>query len=474
VALLLRARAGSCRRTPSRLPRMSSAAPRLRTLLGLAWPVIIARATQSVIGFCDALMTAPLGENALAATTTGAVNTFAVVVLPMGTAFIVQSFAAQLEGRGDRVAARRYAWYGMVLALAAGVVAALAIPWVGTALGWFDYEPEVRRLMTGYLQLRLSGVFAIVGVEVIGNWYGGLGNTRLHMMAGLIAMVANVALNWVLIYGHLGAPAMGVAGAALASALAGWIAFGFVALVFLRDTGVGLPRGLRARELWRMIRFGLPNGINWFLEFGAFILFVDVTLTHMGTIALASFNVVIQINSVAFMPAFGVVSAGAILVGQAIGRGEPDRVGAIVGLTARTAAGWMVGVGLLYLVIPGVLIGRFAPPTERGPELAALGGSLLMLSSAWQLFDGVSMTLSEALRAAGDTAWSMWARVVLAWAVFTPASLLIVFVAGGGALASMVCFIGYLVLLAGALLWRFRSGAWRRIDLTGHESVLLA
>jgi MATE family multidrug resistance protein len=97
-----------------------------------------------------------------------------------------------------------------------------------------------------------------------------------------------------------------------------------------------------------------------------------------------------------------------------------------------------------------------------------------MLSSAWQLFDGMAMTLSEALRAAGDTAWSMWARVVLAWAVFTPATLLLVFVGGGGVFASILCFIGYIAVLAGALLWRFRSGAWRRIDLTGHEASLLA
>jgi MATE family multidrug resistance protein len=453
---------------------MSSAAPRLGTLLGLAWPIIIARATQSVIGFCDALLTAPLGENAMAATITGAMNTFALVVLPMGTAFIVQSFAAQLEGRGDRVAARRYAWYGMALALFAALISALAIPFVGNALGRLDYEPEVRSLMTVYLQYRLAGVFAIVGIEVIGNWYGGLGNTRLHMMAGIIAMVSNVVLAVVLIYGKLGAPAMGVAGAGLASALASWIAFAFIATVFLRDGGVRPPAGLRRGELWRMVRFGLPNGVNWFLEFGAFILFLDVTLTHLGTVALAAFNVVIQINSVSFMPAFGITSAGAILVGQAIGRGEPERVPRIVALTTRTAVGWMVGVGLFYLVIPGLLIGLFAPPTERGPEMIALGGTLLMASSAWQLFDGVAMTLSEALRAAGDTAWSMWARVVLGWAVFTPASLLVVFVAGGGALASMLCFIGYLVLLAGALLWRFRSGAWRRIDLTGQEAALLA
>src|SRR5262245_64915689 len=91
----------------------------LRALLSLAWPVILARATQSVIGFCDALMVAPLGEEPLAAVTTGALNTFALIILPMGTAFILQSFTAQLRGRGELSAVKRYASYGLLLALLA-------------------------------------------------------------------------------------------------------------------------------------------------------------------------------------------------------------------------------------------------------------------------------------------------------------------------------------------------------------------
>ena len=441
-------------------------------LLALAWPIIVARATQSVIGFSDALMSAPLGEKALAAVTTGALDAFVLVILPIGTAFIVQSFAAQLAGRGERTAARRYAWYGLALAAAAALVALAVTPLLGPVLGAFDFEPEVHALMTRYLQIRLTGVAAVVGMEVLGNWYAGLGKTRPHMLAGIVAMVSNLFLNWLLIQGHLGAPALGAAGAALASSLASWLAFGFIAVAFLRETGRRPPAGMRFAEFRRMLRFGLPNGVNWFLEFGAFAVFLNVTMAHLGTVALASFNVVMQINSVSFMPAFGVTSAGAILVGQAIGRGARDDVPAIVWLTARTAMFWMVGVGLLYLVAPRVILGWFAPPTDRAPEMVALGASLLMLSSAWQLFDGLAMTLAEALRAAGDTAWSMWARVILAWAVFTPASLLVVFVAGAGALASAVCFVGYLVLLAGAFVWRFRSGAWRRIDLTGEESLL--
>src|SRR5581483_2339798 len=89
--------------------------PSLRALLTLAWPIIVSRSTQTVIGISDALLVADLGSAAVAATGTGAFNTFALLILPMGTLFIVQSFVSQLFGKGDFAGARRYGWYGLVV-----------------------------------------------------------------------------------------------------------------------------------------------------------------------------------------------------------------------------------------------------------------------------------------------------------------------------------------------------------------------
>src|SRR5690242_15242898 len=110
----------------------------LRTLLSLAWPIVIARATQAIIGFTDALMVAPLGEDTLAAVTTGALDVLTFVMLPMGTVFILQSFAAQLRGRGDMEGVRRFAIYGLVFAAFAGVTAAAAIPFLPSVLRLLD------------------------------------------------------------------------------------------------------------------------------------------------------------------------------------------------------------------------------------------------------------------------------------------------------------------------------------------------
>lgn len=445
----------------------------MRRLLGLAWPVVLARSSQSVIGFCDALMVASLGEAALAATTMGALNAFFLVILPMGMVYIVQSFASQLQGKGDITGARRYGWYGLIASGLVGLLAIACAPFTEPVLGLLGHKPDVHTLMAEYITIRLFGVAAGLGIEALGTWYAGMGNTRLQMIAGMVAMVVNVFLNWVLIYGHLGAPAMGVRGAALASVIAMWVSFALLAALFVRQWGTERVRGplaLRGAEMLRMLRFGIPNGVNWFLEFAAFLLFLNVVVADLGTVALAAMTVVIQINSVSFMPAFGLASAGAILAGQAIGANRRDLVPLIVRRTMTATAIWQVSVGMVYLVIPGLLMSLFEPPTANATAMLAVGTTLLAISSAWQLFDAVAMTLSETLRAAGDTAWSMWARLGLAWVVFVPSSLIAVYVFDGGPVAAILCMAAYIAILAVALAWRFYvSRAWQNIDLTGSE-----
>jgi len=380
-------------------------------LLVLAWPVVLARSSQAVIGFSDALMTA-----------------------------------------------------------AVAALAAAAVPLVRPVLGLLPYEPAVHEQMSEYVEIRLLAVGAIVGTEALGNWYAGLGKTWVQMVAGLLAMVANVLLNWLLIQGHWGAPALGVAGAAVASLCASWLGFALLMLLFWRGwfaRGKKIVGRLRLAELVRMLRFGAPNGMNWFLEFAAWALFINVIVAHLGTTALAAMNVVISINSVSFMPAFGLASAGAILAGQAIGRGRHDDVPAIARRTVVVAALWQGSVGVLYLSIPSVLMAWFAPPGEEVGALVTIGTPMLAVSAGWQLFDAAGMTYSEALRAAGDTAWMLLARLLVAWLVFIPGAAVSILVFGAGPVTATLWMVAYMAVLASVLFWRFRTGRWRDIDLTG-------
>lgn len=444
------------------------APPRLSSLLHLAWPVIISRSSQVVVGVCDAIMVARLGEAALAATTTGALNTFTLLILPLGVCFLVQSFAAQMYGKKDLEGARRYGFYGLAIALGSQAVSVGGIFFVPGALSLFGYADDVRGLMTDYLQVRLLAGGAAIGLEALAAYFGGLGNTRLPMLANIAAMVLNVFLNWVLIFGHLGAPALGVTGAAAASALATTIAFAGLLACFLLGIGGGARRtsGLSLAELGRLLRFGLPAGLNWFFEFLAFSFFVNVVVVGLGTTALAAMMAVLQLNSVAFMPSFGLASAGAILVGQSIGAGRPDEVPSTVRLTFAISGAWMGLVALSYLLFPELLLAPFLD-RDGATGFLEVGVRMLMLSAAWQIVDAAVMTLSEALRAAGDTAFPMWARTVIAWLFFAPGSYYTVRVLEGGDVVAVGWMAGYLAVLALVLFLRFRSGAWRRINLVG-------
>ncbi|MFZ9886913.1 MAG: MATE family efflux transporter [Myxococcota bacterium] len=450
--------------------------PRLMGLLALAWPVVVSRSSQVVVGFSDAVMVATLGEESLAATTTGSFNAFLLFILPMGTTFIVSSFSSQLFGRGRIEAARRYALYALGFAALTGLLLAVGRGLVPALLAPFDYAPRVRELMSTYLSIRLFAAFGAIGLEALANFYAGLGNTRLPMLANVLAMGSNVALNWMLIFGYLGAPAMGVAGAAWASVFSTTGAFLLLLFCFLRRVGQPTdatpdadtkPRYLR--EIGRMLRFGLPSGINWFLEMGAFMFFMNVVVAGLGTTALAAMNAVIQVNSVSFMPAFGLASAGAVLFGQNLGRGIQGYAVRAMWLTLGCAATWQCAVGLSYLLLPGVIMGAFAAP--EATEFLAIGARILALSAAWQLFDAVANVLAESLRAAGDTAWTLWARIAIAWGFFVPASLYTVRTLEGGVVAAVICLGAYLGLLSAAMAYRFHSGRWKEMNLLEDEIV---
>lgn len=439
----------------------------LGSLLRLALPIVLSRASQTVVGLSDAMMVAHLGAASLAATATGATNSFALLILPMGITFIVSSFSAQLFGRGDLVSARRYGWYGLIVALITQFVCLASIPLFAPVLGLLPYEPAVRDLMQTYLVYRIVSGGAAIGVEALANYYSGLGRTVPGMVANVIAMVLNVALNWVLINGAGPIPTMGVKGASLASSLSTIVAFLCFFGFFLKE-GRGLPRpALSLAEFGRMLRFGLPSGFNWLFEFLAFVFFVNVVVAGLGTPAVAALNSVISLNSVSFMPSFGLASAGAVLVGQAIGAGRKDDVAHVVKLTAGTASVWMAFAGVLYILIPGVLLMPFA----RGEDADAVmyfGVRMLMVSAAWQVFDACSMSLAECLRATGDTLFPLVVRLVLSWAVFVPGAWFTVRSFGGGDVGAMAWLVLHLALLSLVLFFRFRSGKWRSLQLIEH------
>lgn len=439
----------------------------LTALLGLAWPVLIAFASRSVIGFSNAVMVAPLGEDALAAVTTGALDIYAVNMLWLGTVTIVQSFVSQLRGRGEPEAIAQYAWYGLCVAAVAQAVALVSLPWLGDIIGWFGYESRVRVDMTEYIGVRLLAIFAAVGMEALAGWFRGLGDTRTAMLGGMIAMVLSIVGSYLLLEPHGPLPGYGVSGCAWASVGAAWAGFAFLYWRYraVRRASLATQTPPRWSEFVRVLRYGVPSGVNWFLEFSALALFINLVVSRLGTTTLAAFNVVLQLNSISFMPAFGVATAGAILVGEAIGRRSFEDVGPMVKLTSRVACAWMGSVAIVYVTC-GTLLMRFFQPRDLPAEsMVEIGGTMLTFAAFWQLFDALGMTFGEALRAAGDTTWCMAAQLTLAWLVFTPVACVAVLVLGGSVDSMMASLLVYTALVAVAYGLRFASNGWRRIEL---------
>ena len=198
---------------------------------------------------------------------------------------------------------------------------------------------------------------------------------------------------------------------------------------------------------------------------------MNVVVAGLGTATLAAMMIVFQLNSVSFMPASGLATAGAILVGQAIGADRKDLVPRAVGLTFVVTALWQGLVGLSYVIAPALLFAPFLPAAQERATIVAVGSGVLALSAGWQLFDAAVATFGEALRAAGDTAFAMWARIVVAWAVLVPGSYLAARHLGWTARGATLWLILYMALLAAVLFGRLTSGAWRRLELTKSAGV---
>jgi MATE family multidrug resistance protein len=177
---------------------------------------------------------------------------------------------------------------------------------------------------------------------------------------------------------------------------------------------------------------------------------------------------VIAVNSLAFMPAFGLASAGAILAGQAIGRGARGDVWPQMKITLACTGAWMGAIGVIELLFPASVLSLFA---DRDSPLVTIGAPMLAISALWQVFDAIGITVAETLRAAGDTTWTALVRLAIAWLVFAPSAYLVVKYTTGGATGAMACLVAYLAILAVALALRFRHGAWRRIELIEPDLV---
>jgi len=288
-----------------------------------------------------------------------------------------------------------------------------------------------------------------------------MGRTAPIVSAIIGANLANAALNWVMVFGHLGFPAMGVQGSAWATTISRILLVVGLGLAARRELGPLLfpvrPEIWQLQPLLRMLRLGIPIGAQHVLEFGAFAL-VALMMGWMGTEQMAGHQVAINLAALTFMVPLGVGDAASVLVGQAVGRGDPEGTRGSARAAFACGVTFMALTGAVFLTFPEQLARLYS----RDLEVISIAAMLIPIAGVFQVFDGTQVVAGGVLRGLGDTRAPMMANLLGYWLVGIPVSIYLGFEAGLGPAGLWWGLVLGLGLVGGSLLIRVRNRLARR------------
>ena len=399
----------------------------------LAVPVVAAELGWMTMGIVDTLMVGRLSPEAIGAVGIGTSVFMAIVILAMGILLGLDTLVSQAYGAGRLHECHRWLLHGVALAIGVTLPLTWVLWQVTDSLDAWGLDPGVLALTHPYLDALTWSVLPLLLYAAFRRYLQGMGVVRPVMIALVVANVVNLFLNWVLIYGKLGAPALGVSGSAWATVFARVVMAGFLlAVILYREHGSrpGLfetPLTIETAWMKRLLVLGLPAAMQITLEVGVFAA-ATALAGRLAPAQLAAHQIALNIIAFAFMVPLGVSSAGAVRVGHAVGR---------VDAPAAARAGWtalLFGVGFMsiaalsFVTIPGLLIGAFTGD-ER---VLAAGMSLLRVAAVFQLFDGLQAVATGVLRGLGDTRTAMLWNFAGHWVIGLPLGYTLCFVTGLG------------------------------------------
>ncbi len=443
----------------------------LSALARLAVPLAAAQAGQALMGVVDTAVVGRAGAVQIAGVGLGNALFFAIAVLGMGVMMGLDPMISQAFGADDPARARRLAWQGGFLALHVGAWLAapmLLLPWLLEPLG---VEAAVAREAGRYILWRLPGLPFLL-LYVGGRAYlQAAGFTRPMVVATVVANLANVPLDVLLVFGGAGlpawtgplraVPALGGAGAAVSSSLCLVLQSAILVDAIRRVPAAPLGPAARrhdADELRRAVRVGLPSGLHMVAEV-AFFSLAGFLAARIGAVAIAAHQLALAVASLTFTVAVGIGSAGSVRVGHFVGAG--DRRGARrAGLSAfGAAAAFMSVCGLAFLLFPHAI----ARAMTDDPAVAAAAAPLFRVAALFQVADGVQAVGAGVLRGAGETRFTFLANIAGHWGLGLPCVLLFTFGLGLGVVGLWWGFVAGLFAVAAALLWRFLRVSAREI-----------
>src|SRR5579862_1547032 len=436
-----------------------------------AWPVVLQMLLKTMMFYVDSSMISPLGSEAMAAM--GVVGPISHTLVGVLSALSVGTVAtvARAWGEGDRPKQAREASTSVVLSLALGIPLTLAgvflLPEMAELFRVPD-SPAVTDMARRFLRIEAS-VFLFFCLDAAASGIlRAAGKTVFPMMATLGANVLNIALNWVFIFGNLGAPKLGVAGAALATsisfALQGAVTFGYL---WTSRSPVRLSmaalRGVSRDSLRRLIRVSVPAAVEPLLLQSGFLVY-NKAITMLGTIPMAAHRAAITVESLTFMPSYGFAVAGSAVVGQCLGAGRPDRADAGLRECARLSTWLMSGVGVAFFFLAAPLVRLFLRRPDAEP-VVAIAAMCLMISAFEQPFMALAMALGGALRGAGDTKSPVLVGLLGVWGVRIPLAWALAFPAGLGLNGIWITMIADWAVRTAVFSVLYRRGSWKTIKL---------
>ena len=436
---------------------------RYRTILTLAIPIMAAMVSQNILNLVDTAMVGFLGPISLAAVGVGGFAAFMANATVLGLASGVQVMASRRkgEGRDDETAVPLNG--GLFLALLIGVPTSIVIfIFVPTIFPLLNSDPSIIAEGVPYLASRVVAVTAMGMNFCFRGFWTAVDRPGLYLRMLLFIHVCNVVISYVLIFGHLGFPALGTLGAGIGTTVAvilGTAVHLIVAWRMARPHGF-LHRVPGAETMRTMVRLGVPSTVQQFL-FAAGITALFWIIGQLGADSVAAATVLVNLVLVALLPAMGLGMAGTTLVGQALGRGNPDdakRWGWEVVLLSFILVG---GLGTIAIAIPDILLAGFL----HDPAVLAIGLEPLRLSGFTIAFDAAGLILSYTLLGAGAAARVMHVSVLSQWAVGLPMAWIVGPYLGFGLLAVWGAFIAYRLLQTAVYAGLWAGGRWATIKV---------
>ncbi|UCE56723.1 MAG: MATE family efflux transporter, partial [Desulfobacterales bacterium] len=325
-----------------------------------------------------------------------------------------------------------------------------------------------------YFQIICLGGGPYIASYALSGFYSGRGRTWPVMWVNIFATAVNLILDYALIFGHWGFPEMGIKGAGIATVMAG--IFSLLAFFVLISTGAydetyHTIKGWRPEKklFVRLLRFGVPSGVQFFLEMVGFTAFV-LLVGRLGTISLAATNIAFNINTLAFMPMIGCGIAISMLVGQYLGADKPDLAQTSAYSGFHLTFAYMTSIAAAYLLLPNIFVTPFALQADpQGfSEIYRYCIILLRFVAVYSIFDTMNIIFCSAIKGAGDTRFVMFMTVILSLFVLIVPTYLAIVVFEYGLMISWLLATIYVIILSVAFYFRFLNGKWKTMRVIEH------